>query len=581
MPCVFNPERPFPFHNLDPGCQFNVEEDELGRFDDKNWCEFHLPMEGTDASDKRKADWDKEKQRQFNERIFDKIADAKNKKARVEQSEEKLFSFLGDYKKEEEFCDLSGVVFPSLIDFKRIEKFPEILFFNAQFHKKASFDRATFCDWASFENAKFEGPASFVRAKFKEEAWFENAKFKEEAGFAEAIFDGPTWFENVKFEGPTRFAKAQFEGPTRFAIAKFKGEVNFASAGFNEKDDEVNFASVTFEKQARFANARFEGLASFARAKFKRSASFDNAKFKGKANFSARSNLPDEEENSVAFFSGRISFTDATFKGETIFNNRHFLDTTVFSRCAFQQAPSFHNSQLHQDTNFKGANFQDTESHGAERAYRTLKLAMENARARREEGMFYELEQQSLREQRKKLIKKSLPRQLKKLKRRVTTFGLIKKLSKREQRKKFRKRFKIARSAIRKRVSMGVGAAVWDFSVSWMYEKTSNYGRSSGRPLIGLVLLTLLSGVFYDVVSYNHMDSEGKEACAESKPFKFAVQQVVRPFSAWFKTGQDFICVKISDDAVLIHFATALQSIFSVAFLALFLLALRWRFKRG
>ena len=46
------------------------------------------------------------------------------------------------------------------------------------------------------------------------------------------------------------------------------------------------------------------------------------------------------------------------------------------------------------------AQFEDTQSNHAARAYRTLKLAMGDVRARNEEAMFYALEQDALQSRR-------------------------------------------------------------------------------------------------------------------------------------------------------------------------------------
>ncbi len=582
MPCAFHAKRPVPFDDLDPGCQFNVAEKELGNFKDKSWCEFHLSMEGEDAEKMRKTEWYEAKVKRFNQRIFKHIEDAK---------------------KDGIPCDLSGVTFPGEIYFEEVEKFPKILFFiakfyelasfantqfyelalfdsfqilkevcfdnaqfyegvscastqfyglasfdHAQFHKEASFYHARFYKWAKFDHAHFQEEGSFDNAHFHEGVRFDEAHFHKKVSFDHAQFEKVGRFVNVHFHKDARFLSAQFHKDARFNNAHFHEEARFDNAKFERQ---ANFAYANFEGKARFADSQFEKLAIFADAQFRHSARFARAKFGGRANFSSRLTSPNNEENSVASFSGPVSFKKALFIRKARFNNRHFLDTTDFSKCIFRWAPSFHNSQLHQDTDFEEADFQDKKSYGAERAYRTLRLAMENVRARREEGKFYALEQQSLREQRKIMIFEAIS-------------ALFNKTSWRKDKPK--------------EILLELGTAIWDWMVSGLYEITSNYGRSSGRPLIGLVLLTVFFMALYGGLSFN---SKGGEAWEEGKISVFTVQQVVRPFSAWFKTGEEFIFTNISDHVVLIQALAAVQSVFSVAFLALFLLALRWRFKRG
>jgi hypothetical protein len=44
MPCAFQAERPFPFHELGPGCQF-TDEAVFHAVDGQDWCRFHIPVE--------------------------------------------------------------------------------------------------------------------------------------------------------------------------------------------------------------------------------------------------------------------------------------------------------------------------------------------------------------------------------------------------------------------------------------------------------------------------------------------------------------------------------------------------------
>jgi hypothetical protein len=58
----------------------------------------------------------------------------------------------------------------------------------------------------------------------------------------------------------------------------------------------------------------------------------------------------------------------------------------------FKGVPYFHGYKLHQDTSFDDARFDAPPSPEAARAYRTLKLAMEQLKATREEQKFFRLE---------------------------------------------------------------------------------------------------------------------------------------------------------------------------------------------
>ena len=195
----------------------------------------------------------------------------------------------------------------------------------------------------------------------------------------------------------------------------FPGGVNFGRYG-----KERPFPSVRFRKAA------FSGYASFSEAAFSGDAYFRKAVFSGIADFSGAAETPGiggrrydmrltgtPNEDSAWQVEGEavlpaksscstfqfISFSGATFGKAIDFNNRRFTDTTRFRGTIFERAPKFHNAVLHQDTDFEGAKFRDVRSPDAERNYRTLKLAMETLRSRREEAMFFALEQRSLRHQ--------------------------------------------------------------------------------------------------------------------------------------------------------------------------------------
>lgn len=172
------------------------------------------------------------------------------------------------------------------------------------------------------------------------------------------------------------FSKAKFQGVTFFPKAQFHGDANFEKA---------QFRTAVF-----FNEAKFQGDAWFSEAAFYGAASFHEVSFGGSAQFGGSTNPKDEEAKGFDF----TSFYGTKFSSEANFSNRIFHDHTDFDKCHFGRAPNFHESKLHQDTAFGAIDcFPDLESPGAERAYRTLRYAMEGHRARSEEGMFYTLEQ--------------------------------------------------------------------------------------------------------------------------------------------------------------------------------------------
>lgn len=161
----------------------------------------------------------------------------------------------------------------------------------------------------------------------------------------------------------------------------------------------VSFYRAIFGGDAGFGKATFSGDARFGQATFSEGAGFEKAIFGGDAWFGSSGDIQGEEKLKANVFH-YADFTAASFASDVSFMNRRFLRPAVFSECTFETAPKFHGCTLHQGSVFPPrGNFKDVTSKGGAQAYRTLKLAMEQVRARREEGMFYALEQESRRHQ--------------------------------------------------------------------------------------------------------------------------------------------------------------------------------------
>ena len=317
----------------------------------------------------------------------------------------------------------------------------------------------------SFVCARFRGAANFRRVRFRDRTWFDGARFDGEAEFREAQFSGHVSFIKARFEDHARFDRARFGGFAGFTNARFRGEANFG------------------------------GAVELVRP-------------------SGQDVLPPEAARRFK----QCAFDGTEFQDRTVFTNRQFLDSTNFRGAVFYKAPEFHNCEMHQDTDFSDPHFFDTGA-SAVRAYRTLKLAMEQHRARNEEGMFYALEQKSLRKD-------------------PDTSWLVS-------------------------------------TLSWMYEKTANYGRSVGRPLSWLLgtssaFFLLYLGLAADCVS-----------ASPENVLAFTVEQIVRPFTIWTVGYEGRAYTFVSERLSILRWIASLQSIASLAFIALSLFALRWRFRRG
>ena len=468
MPCAFHLKRPIPFLDLGPGCQFtSVSEDELIEFAEKKWCRFHLPLADDAGGASPKAGWDEAQVEEFNRDVF-RIIDAA--------------------REANETADLSGVVFPGEMSFKRYRQSdtlpPELCLAGADLTRGGNFRDVEFPDYCRFDGARFGDGARFHGATFGDFAGFK----------------GATFGDNASFEGATFGVMPQFGGATFGDWAKFLGTTFSAVAEFN---------GATFGECALFGGAMFGGGARFDGATFGDLADFSASR----AVTSAGGGGQEEERDS---FEG-ISFSATTFSGSVSFANRRFLDETSFDGTRFCGVPSFHNAMLHQDTDFTDAVFEDTTSADAARAYRTLKLAMETHRAHDEQAMFFALEQRSKRHD------ENTP------------------------------------TSVR-----------W---ISRLYEFFSDYGRSFTLPAAWLWFTACVSFAVYAFVAQGHA------APGLGDVVTLTVQQVVRPFFIWSATYNAHAWV--AENLLLLRLLASLQSLLSFAFIALSVLALRWRFRRG
>lgn len=212
--------------------------------------------------------------------------------------------------------------------------------------------------------------------------------------------------EVVIWGGPAIIRKWLDDNPNKPFIAR-----NYEFGG----DKIISFDGIVFD---RIVDLKF--------TQFKHKVSFRNCVFKKSFSLAGGINAEKKPAVNTSYFDG------AEFHSNAEFGNRRFIHTTSFRNCVFSVAPSFHNSTLHQDTDFGGARFRDIESDGADRAYRTLKVAMNEVHAHHEELMFFGLEMQS---------------------RRVK--------ARREKK--------------------------WSYWLYWVYEGLSDYGQSIAKPVIALL----------------------------------------------------------------------------------------------
>ncbi len=349
-------------------------------------------------------------------------------------------------------------------------------------------------------------------AEFNEEifAFIRDAKQRgAAANLSGTVFPAGISFESFSGQDnalpPVWFLEASFGGPASFDGASIGGDISFAGASFGN--------------EAWFRETKFGGIADFGGVSFRSTAWFEGTSFGGDADFSgsARHEVRGEPEGQDSFF--RVNFYDAKFRGRARFSNRRFLDTADFRKTVFAVAPEFHNCVLHQDTDFSGADFQDhrgTDAVDAARAYRTLKLAMEQLRNRDEQARFFRHEQRARR------LRTDTPRALK--------------------------------------------------AISWLYEKSADYGESPLRPLLWLLAVFLVFWAAYFLAQGGPSVDASWQWPEPGATLRFALQQVFLPFRVF-----------IAEPPVplLLGLLGALHSLLNLGLLALIVIALRRKFRLG
>lgn len=346
------------------------------------------------------------------------------------------------------------------------------------------------------------------------------------------------WFsirDTITNDRSLNFREACFNQGIEITNSLIKHGANFYKAQLGPSISQLQ--RVTFEGEFSFTDANVEGFISFADSTFCKKAMFDRSIFYG---------IDFEQTN----FLGPSSFSDVKFYSRTYFRSARFAQTPSFQGCDFHPETSFDRAkflakppllgggwlrlrlysifafcsrksadmakQLHRAR----ANHYDSEA----RAYRTLQRAMGDVRARVEEARFFALEQRALRKH------------------------------------------------------PDAGFLVWIASA--LYALISDYGRSFIRPLCFTFLIAIFFCGFYQWMSGEPLDwSSTKESITLS------VKQIVRPF--WIWVDKEPLAPLIPNpspsssppDLFFYQCIATLQSFVAISTIALFLLALRRRFK--
>lgn len=367
-------------------------------------------------------------------------------------------------------------------------------------------------------------PPGFIFAKIASEL---------NVDFAGATFGNNVFFTGISLRATTDFTSAKFDGAAYFHGTRFGDEVKFNGVTFMGVAD---FTDAIFGISAQFIGVEFKGNVSFADTAFGDRANFKNATFNGDAAFWISNDKSSQHEFQFqriyfpgAMFKSACSFVNRAFTGEASFNDAKFHDRAEFHGCTFHQGMSFHGAKfLKTKGGYDAEGFEiDSETEALERAYRTLKLGMETLRARNEEAYFFAKEMECRRNRR--------------------------------------------------------DVGLFEHFVAFSYKKLSNYGQSILKPLVWLTGFTALMWCVYYVTGEKTLTDlvldviSGKVESWEIA--KFTIEQMFRPFFVWSATSGDKAIDLVRYNPFLIPLLASLQSLATLSLLALFLLALRRRFK--
>ena len=317
-------------------------------------------------------------------------------------------------------------------------------------------------------------------------------------------------------------------GEISFTNVTFKSDLNFSQATFS---DDAWFVNATFSGAAWFGEATFSDIAMFYKATFSGDARFREANFSGAAWFE-KATFSDDALFGKATFSDDALFGKATFSDDAVFDKAEISHGPKMQQCKFKKAPSFHDVTISQSADFRGAEFRDKSSRDAATNYRTLKVAMNKASNKKQEAIFYGLEQKSLRRQPESSVVERL--------------------------------------------------------FSWLYEKFSNYGQSILRPLVWLLIVNVFFGFVYSLIKFpmsnifSYVSTGFPDFLNKiSILIKFVTINIVSPFKVWTTDYvSEIFGEKIETSReVMISIIATFQSIITLIIITLLILAVRRNFK--
>lgn len=331
------------------------------------------------------------------------------------------------------------------------------LFDGAIFEQGAIFEDCLFFSWASFEDARFRGPAQFARAiigdarfggaTFERFAEFPGAAFLRSADFVNAAFAGAAVFSKAAFDRGANFTGAGFGSDLHLHGARFEGAALFSGraalatdrnpqaivlrpsadadgwtgavaaedllAAFARRSFQtIDASEAVFVRDADFSNRDILQPSSFAGARFLGDARFHGSRLHQRVNFhDARFEALDYETQPprARLVGGRwpdvaLAAAEAIRRVDSKAPLRAFQDRPDQFRIALDQVrdetAAARRKALAEVLSPDGDRQTDARLEALEASFRTLKLAMEDTRARLSESRFFKMELRARRRRR-------------------------------------------------------------------------------------------------------------------------------------------------------------------------------------
>jgi hypothetical protein len=338
-----------------------------------------------------------------------------------------------------------------VLDFEQFIFPSNVYFYHATFSGDAEFSRATFHGFASFEGATFCGDATFKYSTFISDAKFSSTSFSGSTYFDSSRFGGYAWFDGATIISFTWFFNVTFSGDARFDGA-------------------------TFGKDAWFHEATFSGDAQFGGATFSGDANFNRATFSGDANFN------------LANFEKPVRWKDASFEKAAQFTSLRSNTSFALKDTGFAQPPDFSEAQFHvppvlddmtvanpvrrRDFNWCLSDTEEDEARQADPRPRLLQMA-------------------------RVADKQDDYRKFRVLRKLATEAG-----DHQKEMEFFARETQCRRFWKDKPFGEGAGR----FWFGWLYEKTSDFGRSFARPFVGLLFTWVFFSYLYAILKTNTFD---------------------------------------------------------------------------